>query len=114
MTNFMRHHVRLREITGRIELAPQLFIKRKIDVNLLIARTIKWTNSSALESTRGAHLIRKQHEGRLAILPAVLTKHVGPDVFGLCQDHRDKLFQLVLLRILWTRALHARLLLIGR
>src|SRR6185437_14390994 len=114
MTDFVRDDIRLREISRRIELAPQLFIKPKIDVNPLIARTIEWTNSSTCDPTRRAHLIRKQHQRRLAILPAVLTKHVGPNVFRLRQDHRDKLFQLVLLRILWTRALHARLLLIGR
>src|SRR5690349_18709531 len=99
MTNFVRHYIRLREISRRVELAPQLFIKREINVNLLITRTIEWTNSSTLDSTRRTHLIRKQHERRLAILPPILTKHIGPNIFRLRQDHRDKLFQLVLLRI---------------
>src|ERR1044072_3209768 len=108
----MRDDVRLRKISRRVELASQLFIKREIDVNLFITRTIEWTNSSACNSTRRLHAIREEHERRLAILPPVLAKHVGPNVFRLRQDHADELFSLFFFRTGGARALHARL--IGR
>src|SRR6185369_3340091 len=94
MPNFVRDHIRLREISRRLELTSQLFIKREIDVNLLITRTIEWTNSSARHPTRGLHPIRKEHERWFSILPPVLAKHVGPNIFRLRQNHPDKLFQL--------------------
>src|SRR6185369_14099563 len=108
MSNFVRDHVRLREISRRVELASQLFIKREIDVNLLITRTIEWSNSSASDSTRRLHPIRKEHERRLSILPPVLAKHVGPNILRLRQHHSDKLFQLIFFRTGGSRALHAR------
>src|SRR6185369_1872343 len=98
MSNFMRDHVRLREISGRLELASQLFIKREIDVNLFITRTIEWSNSSACDSTRRLHPIGKEHERWLSILPSVLAKHVSPNIFRLRQHHSDKLFHLIFFR----------------
>src|SRR5215207_8776097 len=113
MTNFVRDDIRLREISRCTELAAQLFIKGEIDVNLLVSGTIEWTNSRAGKSARRAHLVREEHERWLAILSTVFPKHVSPNVFRLRQHHPNELLQLFLLRILWTRGLHARLL-IGR
>src|SRR5919205_1596431 len=107
MSDFVRDDVRLREISRRFELSSQLFIKREIDVNLFITRTIEWTNSRTRNSTRRLHSIGKEHERWLAILPPVLAKHVSPNILRLRQDHRDKLFQLFFFRTGRTRALHA-------
>src|SRR4026207_801215 len=108
VTDFMRDHIRLREISRRVEPPAHLFIERQIDVNLLIARTVEWANGSAGHPTRRAHLIGKENQRWLSILPTVLTKHVLPDVFRFREDHGNKLLQLVFLRIGWTRALHTR------
>src|SRR6185369_8939861 len=112
MPNLMRDHVSLRKISRRLELASELFVKREIDVNLFITRTIEWPNSSAGDSTRRLHPIVKEHERWLSILPPVLTKHAGPNIFRLREDHPHELFQLFFFRTAGTRALHARL--IGR
>ena len=96
MTDFVCDYVRLREVARSIELPPQLFVKRKVDVNLLISRTVEWTNSGAGNSTRGAHLIREEHQCWFSILTAILPKDIGPNVFCFPQHDCDKLFQLVL------------------
>src|ERR1700741_1326192 len=100
MSNFMRDDVSLREIARCVELSAQLLVEREIDVNLLISRTIEWSNCRARNSASRAHLIRKQHERGFAILPAVFSKHIGPNIFRFPEHHRDELFQLFLFSIL--------------
>src|SRR5690349_22393368 len=102
MTDFMRHYIRLREITGRVEPLPQLLIERQIDVDLLVAGTIKRSNRRTGNATRRTHLVRKQDEVRLAILAPVLTKDVVPNVFRFTKHDAHELFLFFLLRVLRT------------
>src|SRR5215216_4613798 len=108
MTDFMRDHIRLREISRRTELPAQLFVKSKIDVDLLVTRTVERSNRGAGNATGRAHLIREQDQRWFSILATIPSKHVLPNVFGFREDHRDELFQLLLFGILRTRALNLR------
>src|ERR1051325_8405173 len=112
MTDFMCDYIRLREISRRTELFSQLFVKGKIDIDLLVIRTVERANRGAGNSTSRAYLVRKQDQRWFSILATILSKHVLPNVFRFREDHRDELFQFFLFSILRTRALNLRRLIV--
>src|SRR5829696_6066042 len=114
MTDFMCDDVRLREISRRTELPAQFFVESKIDIDLLVTRTIERSNRSAGNATSRAYLARKQDQRGFSILSTILSKHVLPNVFRLRQDHRYELLQFFLFSISRTRTLHLRWLFVWR
>ena len=51
MTNFMRDNISLRKFARRTEALFQFIVKRQVDINLLIAGTIKWTHRGLRRAT---------------------------------------------------------------
>jgi hypothetical protein len=90
MAHFMRDDISLREIAGRVETLAQFFIERKIDVNLLVAGTVEWTNRRTHVAARSRNLIGEEYERWFAILPPVLTKDLAPNEEQRDDDHQQR------------------------
>jgi hypothetical protein len=92
----MRYYVCLCKIPGSPEAVFQFPIKREVDVDLLIARTIEGSNGSSGETATGPNLIREENQLRFNIALAGTPEYLRPDVLGIAQDNSNKLLQLLL------------------
>ena len=109
MPHFMRHHIGVRKITRRTEIAAQLVEEIHIQINLAVSRAIKRTRCFIGFTTGRRILIGKQNKLRLFVGSAHRLENAGPGVFGICQNSRHELFGFIIGRR-WSCALGGRLL----
>src|SRR5262249_24403928 len=62
MSDFVREHVRLRELAGRAEAGAQLIVESEIDVDLLIARAVERASRRLSKAARRIDGITEEHE----------------------------------------------------
>lgn len=111
MADFMRNHVRLREIAGGLEPVLQFVEERQVYIDLAVARAVEGAHGGLAGAAGRGRGAAKQHQLGLDVLAVqLLLEDAGPHVFGFAQDlgHEDRL------GIVGWRGRGGRLLLHGR
>src|SRR5438045_3340788 len=80
MTDFVRKHIRAREVPFRAEALLELVKETEIEIDLFILRTIERTGRRLREAARGLDRVAEQHRARAFVLWQPLTP-VVLDVF---------------------------------
>ena len=96
--DFMGDHIGLGEITRCAESFLEVAIEREVDVDLLIARTIKRPHRRLPHAAGGLHCTIKQHQLWLTVLQAFLLEDRVPGILGVGQYGRREVRKLVLVR----------------
>ena len=88
VTNLMGNDVGVcKRVTLNAQLTLHLREERQVDIEFLVARAIERTDGCRCRAAGGVHLIAEQHERRILVLtPAILSKHLGPDVLCAGQN----------------------------
>src|SRR5262245_25285643 len=108
MTDLVRDDIGLRKVSRRVKPLPQLFIKRQINVDLLVSRTVKRPDRGAIDATRRLHLVRKKNESRIPVMAAGFLEDVCPHILSLRQHHADEMLKLFLFGVSWPGSRHSR------
>src|SRR5688572_20491406 len=95
MRDLVRNHVGLREVPWRAELLMKGAEEGQIDVELLVARTVKLPHCRRAHAARRADLPFIEYERRRAVLASRLPEDSAPHVLGAAQHLRDELPRLV-------------------
>ena len=107
MPDLVRDHVRLREISGRTQASLQIAIKCEVNVYLLIARTVKWAGRAPGRPAGRRHLIGEKNQSGNAVFSPRLPEDSRPDIFGVSENHRDKMLEFVVRGACRTRGASA-------
>ena len=99
MAYFMRDHISLGKITGRVELGPKLPIEAEINIDLVVCGAVKRTGGGTGKATRRLRPIRKKNQNRLLIVDATVCKDTAPGVLGIGQHHRNETGAIVIDRV---------------
>jgi hypothetical protein len=91
MTDFVRDHVRLREVALRGEIGFELPEEGEIDVHVLIGGTIERAGRGRRGAAAGVDAIIEQPQAGLRILAAGLLEQRGPRFFGVAEHVRNEL-----------------------
>src|SRR5262245_2076565 len=92
MPDLMRNHVRLREISRRVESFFQVLKETHIQIDPFVIRTVKGPHSRLPETARRLDGSGEEHKFRLSVGSAFASKDVGPGIFGVTQNSGDELF----------------------
>lgn len=86
VADFMRNHVGLCKVPWRAKALGQGFIKRKVDIHLLVSRAVKRAHCRLpCTATASAGLASKQHQTWFLVSRATFGKNIFPNVFGIGQ-----------------------------
>ncbi len=99
MAHLVREDVGLSEVPGGSEPPAEHVVEAQVDVHLLVERAVEGADRRARESAGGLDGPREQDEPRLAVGLAHALELHPPDVFGVGEDDRDELPELLLGRI---------------
>src|SRR5437762_14288385 len=86
MTNFMSDDIGDRKISRRAKPGSQLVKECKINVKLLVARTIKGTARRSGDAATRLNLVSKKNQSWFAVLRAQLAKLFCPGILSLRQN----------------------------
>src|SRR5262249_26041170 len=87
MTELVRDHVGLREVTGRAEAPRQLVEEAEIEVDLPVPRTVEGTGRRLGEAARRLDRIAEQHETRPLVSR---SEPFRPHVLPIFRDAADE------------------------
>src|SRR5215831_8585133 len=92
MTQLVSQNVRLRELTGRAEARTQLVVKREVDVQLLIDRTIERAHRRLPDAAaRGRGVAEKDQLRRAPRCSSRRGQNPGPGRFRRVEHERNEL-----------------------
>ncbi len=98
VADLVGQHVRLREVPGRAESAPQLVIEREVDVDLAVLRAVEGAGRGLGDPAAGARASGEEHQvGALVVAPHLL-KLPRPGVLHVVEHERDEVRALLLRR----------------
>src|SRR6266480_1399112 len=100
MSNFVRDDVGLCEIASCTQALLELTEKTEVDINASILRTIERTGGAAGEPATGLNQVREEHEPRVLVPSAHLTKDFIPCVFRIGENDADELRCLIAWRLI--------------
>ena len=90
VSNFVCDDISLRKVTRRVELTRELVVKTEVDVNLLIARTIKGAHARVAHAAGRGDLALVDDELRFDVLPPCPFEFLRPDVLGIGKHDGDE------------------------
>src|SRR5882672_9147797 len=91
VSHFMRNDVGARKISGRAKFGGQLPVKRQVDVNLLVARTIERSGRSAGQTAGRGYPAAEQHELGGNVGLSQVAEVGAPHVLSLAEYRSDKI-----------------------
>src|SRR5579863_1946763 len=104
MPHFMRQHVRLGELPGRLELIGKLLEEPEVQIHLAVARAVERSNRGVGRTAGGRQLIAVQHQSRRRVREALCLEDLTPGVLGLTEYRRNE----AALFVLWRAARRGR------
>src|SRR6185503_13458216 len=105
VTNLMRDHISLREISASIKTLLQRVEEIKVDINALIVRTVEWSHRGATATAGGYGSAAKQHQLGRAVDGTLLLHESCPHILGVGKNCRNKRSMPVVRRRSWRRTL---------
>jgi hypothetical protein len=103
MTEFVCKYIGLRKLSGRSKSALQFVVEAKINVNLLVLRTVKRTRCRLSRPTSGRRHVTKKYKLCVPVWDASLLQDPRPRLLRVVQDERHELnkrfFACITLRI---------------
>ncbi len=97
MPEFVSDDVRLSKIARSLEFPPQLFKKRKIQIEFVVARTVERARRGRGVTARRRYLPRENDQLRVLIADAALLRqYLPPGVFEAAHDRSRELRVVVL------------------
>ena len=100
MSNFVGDDVGLCEIASGTQAFLELTEKTEVDVNASILRTIERTGRATGEAAAGLNQVGEEHEPRLLVIAAHLSKDFIPRVFGIGENDADEFRCLIARRLI--------------
>src|SRR4051812_14947283 len=95
VADFVRDHVRLREIARRMEAVLEIAVERKVDVQLLVVRAVERPHRRLAGAAGRARHAVVEYQRRRPVLPARLLEDARPDVLAAAEHAGDELTHLV-------------------
>src|SRR5690606_12831069 len=95
MPDFMRDHIGLRKIAGRIEARFELLEEGEIEIDLAIAGTVEGPHRRLRKAAGRLHRAGEKNEPRLLIAAVETRKNLMPAFLGIAKHDGDELRGLV-------------------
>ena len=97
VADFMRQHIGKSRIAAGAQLVGHGVVEGKVDIEFLVARTVKRAGAGLAGATGGGDAVAVEREFGRLVLAADFAEIGFPHFFGVAQHHRAELHQLFFL-----------------